>query len=379
MTQRFFSRTGLCVWIGATIAAICVLPCLHTLFPQALQESVGGEIPAARGPKFERRPGQPNRPEIDAANRDPVVEWGAAVDDSEDDPVEWVVRPAANRDSLVRSFESAALMGTGAAAFSAARRRLADLLEERLQFADEMCGLTFAHREKLRLAGRGDIHRFFERFEHLKAKYQSFEGTENGNEVARDQLDSDALPLRRALQVGPFDDGSLFRKFLGTVLNAEQRAEYAALRAVEQVGGQFDPRPREKGATNMDAVTVVCVSGTRFNDAGLERLKGVSDLRSLFLDGTLVTDKGLEAIGGLRRLEILDLSNSQVTDRGLQHLSGLVGLKILYLANTGITDAGLAELAGLEGLKIIHLKGTQASDSGIAGLKQALPQLYVRR
>jgi hypothetical protein len=40
MTQRFFSRTGLCLWIGATIGAVCVLPYVHALFPQALQESV---------------------------------------------------------------------------------------------------------------------------------------------------------------------------------------------------------------------------------------------------------------------------------------------------------------------------------------------------
>ncbi len=270
-------------------------------------------------------------------------------------------------------------MGTGDEAVVGARRRLAGLLEARLQFADEMCGLTAAQREKLRLGGRGDIHRFFDRFEHLRAKYLSFEDAEFGNELAGKQLDTDAVPLRRALQDGPFDDGSLFGKFLGTVLSSQRRAKYVALRAVEQVGGQFGPRPKVKGALNLDAVTVACLSGSKFNDDGLERLGRATDLRSLFLDGTLVTDVGLEAIKGLRRLEILDISDSPVTDSGLQHLSGLVSLKILYLGNTGITDAGLAKLAELEGLKIIDVTGTRVSDSGIARMKQALPQLYVRR
>jgi hypothetical protein len=39
MSQHFFSRTGFCLWIGATIGAICVLPYLNALFPQAFQKA----------------------------------------------------------------------------------------------------------------------------------------------------------------------------------------------------------------------------------------------------------------------------------------------------------------------------------------------------
>ena len=35
--QRFFSRTGLCLWIGATIGAVCVLPYVKALLPQAFE------------------------------------------------------------------------------------------------------------------------------------------------------------------------------------------------------------------------------------------------------------------------------------------------------------------------------------------------------
>jgi hypothetical protein len=340
----------------------------------------GQQTEGAQGQRLEQWQQLSIPTKIQLAHADGAVKRDAPVDDLEDeDSGERLVFPAAESRSLTQSFEAAALMGAGDEAVVGARRRLAQLLEERLQFADEMCGLTVAQRAKLRLAGRGDIHRFFDRFEGLKAKYQSFEDAEFGDELAGKQLEADAVPLRRALQDGPFDDGSLFGKFLGTVLNSQQRRKYAVLRAVEQVGGQFDPRPKEQGALNMDAVTVVCLSGTKFNDDGLERLSGVTDLQSLFLDRTLVTDVGLEAIKGLRRLKILDLSDSPVTDSGLKHLSGLVSLKILYLGNTRITDAGLAKLADLEDLKIIDVTGTRVSDSGITGLKQALPQLYVRR
>jgi membrane protease YdiL (CAAX protease family) len=40
MEQRFFSRTGFVLWIGASIGAICVLPYVHALAPQALDDAV---------------------------------------------------------------------------------------------------------------------------------------------------------------------------------------------------------------------------------------------------------------------------------------------------------------------------------------------------
>ena len=38
MAQRFFSRTGFCLWLGAMIGTICVLPYLNAIMPQTLPE-----------------------------------------------------------------------------------------------------------------------------------------------------------------------------------------------------------------------------------------------------------------------------------------------------------------------------------------------------
>ena len=38
MPQRVFSRTGFCLWIAATIGAICVLPFVNAVLPQLVQE-----------------------------------------------------------------------------------------------------------------------------------------------------------------------------------------------------------------------------------------------------------------------------------------------------------------------------------------------------
>jgi hypothetical protein len=39
MGQRIFSRTGFCLWIASTISAICVLPFVNAVLPQALSET----------------------------------------------------------------------------------------------------------------------------------------------------------------------------------------------------------------------------------------------------------------------------------------------------------------------------------------------------
>jgi len=56
--------------------------------------------------------------------------------------------------------------------------------------------------------------------------------------------------------------------------------------------------------------------GTRVTDAGLEHLKGLTQLQWLNLTGTRVTDAGLKHLKGLGQLRLLDLENTQVTDAG---------------------------------------------------------------
>jgi len=65
--------------------------------------------------------------------------------------------------------------------------------------------------EKLRLAGRGDIKRFHDRVEGMRAK---FEAARSNIEKGRAFLTGELRPLSDEFQVGPFGDGSLFAKTL---------------------------------------------------------------------------------------------------------------------------------------------------------------------
>ena len=58
----------------------------------------------------------------------------------------------------------------------------------------------------------------------------------------------------------------------------------------------------------------------------------------------------IEKLGGKVRLNseakvvAIKLNSPQMTDDGLEHLKGLTNLKLLFLEETKVTDAGVAEL-----------------------------------
>jgi hypothetical protein len=103
----------------------------------------------------------------------------------------------------------------------------------------------------------------------------------------------------------------------------------------EQLGHDF--------FSNVDEVDF---SNTKVTDAGIEHLKGWTQLKLLILSNTKVTDVGLEHLKGWTQLQVLDLSNTNVTDAGLEHFKGWTQLQELYLSSTKVTDVGLEHPKG---------------------------------
>jgi Leucine-rich repeat (LRR) protein len=75
----------------------------------------------------------------------------------------------------------------------------------------------------------------------------------------------------------------------------------------------------------------------------------------------------------------VDLSSTTVTDAGLLRLRGLSQLQTLNLGSTAITDAGLAHLKCLTKLQELDLSSTKVTDAGVAELKKALPKVTIKR
>jgi hypothetical protein len=69
----------------------------------------------------------------------------------------------------------------------------------------------------------------------------------------------------------------------------------------------------------------------------------------------------------------VDLSASQVTDAGLEHLKGLTNLGVLDLVATQVSDAGLEHLKGLTSLWGLDLSSTQVTDEDVRKLEAVLP------
>ena len=83
---------------------------------------------------------------------------------------------------------------------------------------ENICELTSAQREKLQLAGRGDIHHFFASVEEKRKEFE---------EVRKDQARfarfyQELQPLRFAIQRGLFGDGTIFAKSLKHTLDPSQ-------------------------------------------------------------------------------------------------------------------------------------------------------------
>ena len=96
------------------------------------------------------------------------------------------------------------------------------LLSRKTLSVNRLCGLTRAQSKKLELAGRGDVKRYFDRFEEKREKHL---GTIHDQDAFNEAI-RDINSLQSALDIGLFGDGSLFEKTLATVVSEKQWAAY---------------------------------------------------------------------------------------------------------------------------------------------------------
>jgi serine/threonine protein kinase len=172
-------------------------------------------------------------------------------------------------------------------------------------------------------------------------------------------------------------------------VKARRKTEDDAVSKIEMLGGiikvdeKFPGRPvigvdfgstevTDAGLEQLRGLTqlrVLNLSTTHVTDAGLEHVKGLTQLQVLSLYNTNVTDAGSEHLKGLTQLCELNLSYTQVTDAGLNRLKGLMRLQKLFLAHTPVTDAGLKHVGTLTQLQMLNLDGTRVMDAGLRYLK----------
>jgi hypothetical protein len=262
-----------------------------------------------------------------------------------------------------------------------ARKQLDWILRQKIAMVDQVCRLTSAQKQKLHLAGRGDIRSFFDRLEELTTQFQLVKFDPDKVNI----LTQEAQSLNRHLTPRLFGDSSKFAKVLKTLLTAEQFAKYQPFEGLfgacgeihlqrgtdEQLeiilGGIGDEELKYLGG--LPRLQELRISSSQVTDAGLVHLTGLSSLRGLVLDGTSVRDEGLAHLKRLTSLLQLSLMNTPVTDAGLTHLNKMTTLQGLGLGGTHVTDAGLVQLTGLTDLRVLVLNNTRVTDAGMSHLK----------
>ena len=114
---------------------------------------------------------------------------------------------------------------------SAAKSRMDSLLTMKIEEVEKTCGINEAQKAKLRLAGRGDVKRFFDRVEDKRKKFQAVKNDQNKvNEIFQE-----IQPLQVTLAQGPFGEGSIFLKSLKRSLDPGQSEKYERVEREKQL------------------------------------------------------------------------------------------------------------------------------------------------
>jgi beta-lactamase regulating signal transducer with metallopeptidase domain/Leucine-rich repeat (LRR) protein len=111
------------------------------------------------------------------------------------------------------------------------------------------------------------------------------------------------------------------------------------------------------------------LKGSSVTDAGLESVKDMPAMRYVFLNDTNISDAGLAHLKDLKVIQAIDADGSKVTDVGLAHVRELTSLTVLRLSETAVTDRGLANLIGLINLESLELNDTEITGEGLTHIR----------
>lgn len=129
-------------------------------------------------------------------------------------PVDTAVERAIFRDA-----------GGNVPSVASARVRIESQLQQLLDELVRGCDLDEAQQQKLQLAARGDMKRFFEK---VDAARKRFLIVKDNREAVGPFYQEEVIPLQMQYSTGLFGEGSMFRKTLRSTLTADQHAKYQA-------------------------------------------------------------------------------------------------------------------------------------------------------
>jgi hypothetical protein len=131
----------------------------------------------------------------------------------------------------------------------------------------------------------------------------------------------------------------------------------------DQLSGSLGPSFRITGAK-------------AFSDEHIRMLDGMTRVKSL---GLKTTDAGLARLRGLTELRTLELTGSRITDQGVAHLAYLPAIRKLSLQGVSISDKAVTHMESMKHLEELNISKTDISDEGFERLQQSLPDCRIVR
>ncbi|MSR58158.1 MAG: hypothetical protein EXS05_10835 [Planctomycetaceae bacterium] len=197
----------------------------------------------------------------------------------------------------------------------ATRRRFEALLRSRVDAAAQAGNLTEGQKEKLELAGRGDMRRFHERVEVLRLRFKSIRHDINAVQAFLQEIQ----PLQLAANGDPFGQGSLYARTLRRTLTADQAAEYARLDL---------ERRRFRYQARIESVVAMLDNGLAFRDEQRQTivtllLENTSPPRQFGQYDQYVVLYQLQRIPDGKLEKILDPDQRQLLQRVMDRFQGI--------------------------------------------------------
>jgi hypothetical protein len=91
-----------------------------------------------------------------------------------------------------------------------------------------------------------------------------------------------------------------------------------------------------------------------------------------------LSDEDLPHLKYLPSLQKLELG-SRISDAGVAHLKGMTNLRRLFIYGGSISNKSIETLKGLSKLEAITFKDTAVTDGGILELRETLPKAKIQR
>lgn len=111
------------------------------------------------------------------------------------------------------------------------------------------------------------------------------------------------------------------------------------------------------------------LSYVRLSGSSLGEFTKMKRLEELYLRGSAWSNAGVTKLATMPTLRVIDLRETSVTDRAMEDLADLPTLQRLYLAGLPLTDSGLQDLTRLRSLQVLDLSSTRVSCVRVRDMK----------